>query len=313
MSSDPYAALGVKKTATEAEIKRAYKKIVRESHPDLNPGDAKAEARFKAATAANDLLKDPATRARFDAGEIDSTGQERPQRQYYRDFAGAEGNAYQQGRGFSGEVDPADIFAEFLRHHGGNMGGGNMGGGGQGFSAPGLDAHFSLTVPFLDAARGGRMPITLPDGSHLEVQVPPGASDGQTLRLRGKGGAGLGGGGPGDALITLVVRPHPIFRREGADILITLPISIDEAVLGAKVEALTIDGPVSLTVPKGASSGRVLRLRGRGTARPGSPERGDQLVTLSIVSPPHPDAALTEFLEGWRKTQTHDPRKGMKA
>lgn len=309
MSSDPYAALGVKKTATEAEIKRAYKKIVRESHPDLNPGDAKAEARFKAATAANDLLKDPETRRRFDAGEIDASGQETPQRQYYRDFAGAAGNPYQQRGGFSGEVDPADIFAEFLRHRGG--GGGSA--QGQGFSAPGPDAHFSLTVPFLDAARGGRVPITLPDGSNLEVQIPPGASDGQVLRLRGKGGAGFGGGTPGDALITLVVRAHPTFRREGADILITLPITIDEAVLGAKVEVPTIDGPVSLTVPKGASSGRVLRLRGRGTARPGSAERGDQLVTLSIVAPPHPDAALTEFMESWRKTQTHDPRKGMKA
>ncbi|MBI1218949.1 MAG: DnaJ domain-containing protein [Rhodobacteraceae bacterium] len=307
MSSDPYVALGVKKTATEAEIKRAYKKLVRESHPDLNPGDAGAEARFKAAAAAYDLLKDPATRARFDAGEIDETGQERPQRQYYRDFAGAEGNAYQQGRGFSSEVDPADIFAEFLRHRGGATGG-----GGHGFSAPGPDARYSLDVAFLDAARGARVPITLPGGDTLEVQIPPGAGDGQTLRLRGKGGAGFGGGAPGDALITLVVRAHPIFRREGADILLTLPITIDEAVLGAKVEAPTIDGPVSLTVPKGASSGRVLRLRGRGTAKPGSAERGDQLVTLSIVAPPHPDAALTEFLEGWRKTQTHDPRKGMK-
>lgn len=307
MSSDPYAALGVKKTASEAEIKRAYKKIVRESHPDLNPGDASAEAQFKAAAAAYDLLKDPETRRRFDAGEINASGQETPKRQYYRDFAGAEGHPYQQGRGFSGEVDPADIFAEFLRHRGG------AGAQGQGFSAQGPDAHFSLNVPFLDAARGARMPITLPDGSHIEVQIPPGASDGQTLRLRGKGGAGLGGGGPGDALITLVVRDHPIFRREGADILLTLPISIDEAVLGAKVEVPTIDGPVSLTVPKGASSGRVLRLRGRGTAKPGSADRGDQLVTLSIVAPPHPDAALTEFMESWRKTQTHDPRRGMKA
>jgi DnaJ-class molecular chaperone len=319
MASDPYAALGLKKTATDAEIKRAYKKIVRESHPDLNPGDAKAEARFKAASTAYDLLKDPETRRRFDAGEIDASGQERPERQFYRDFAGGAGNAYQRGHGFSAEVDPADIFAEFLRHRGGmgaGMGGGpgDMGGmgGTRGFKAQGADAHYSLDVSFLEAARGGAKRITLPGGANLEVKIPAGASDGQVLRLRGRGGVGLGGGPPGDALITLVVRSHPHFRREGADVLLTLPITIDEAVLGAKVEAPTIDGPVSLTVPKGASSGRVLRLRGRGTQKPRGKERGDQLVTLSIVAPAHPDAELVEFMEGWRKRHGQNPRKGMK-
>ncbi len=307
MASDPYAALGLKKSASDAEIKRAYKKIVRESHPDLNPGDTKSETRFKAASAAYDLLKDPETRRRFDAGEIDASGQERPERRFYRDYAGA-GNAYQHSRGFSGEVDPADIFAEFLRHRGG-MGGGGMGGGT--FRATGADLRLNLDLSFLEAARGGSKRITLPDGANLEVQIPPGATDGQVLRLRGRGGAGLGGGPAGDALIALNVRPHAHFRREGADILLSLPITIDEAVLGAKVEAPTIDGPVSLTIPKGASSGRVLRLRGRGVPKPGGRERGDQLITLSIVAPADPDAELSEFLEEWRKRHPQDPRRGM--
>lgn len=308
MSSDPYAALGLKKSATDAEIKKAYKKIVRDSHPDLNPGDAGAEARFKAASAAFDLLKDPEKRRRFDAGEIDASGQERPQRQYYRDFAGAGGP--RGGQGFSPEVDPADIFAEFLRHRGGMGGmGGGMGGGA--YRAKGADQHYTLDVTFLEAALGGAKRITLPDGANLEVKIPAGASDGQTLRLRGRGTAGLGGGPAGDALITLTVRSHPHFRREGSDILLTLPITIDEAVLGAKVEAPTIEGTVSLSIPAGASSGRVLRLRGRGVAKPGGQERGDQLITLSIVAPSKPDDGLKEFLERWRKTHGENPRRGM--
>lgn len=307
MSSDPYAALGLKKSATDAEIKKAYKKIVRDSHPDLNPGDAKSEARFKAASAAFDLLKDPEKRRRFDAGEIDASGQERPQRQYYRDFAGAGPGGHRQQHGFSPEVDPADIFAEFLRHRGG-MGGG-MGGGS--YRAKGADQHYTLDVTFLEAALGGAKRITLPDGANLEVKIPPGASDGQTLRLRGRGSAGMGGGPAGDALITLTVRSHPHFKREGADILLTLPITIDEAVLGAKVEAPTIEGAVSLSIPAGASSGRVLRLRGRGVAKPGGKERGDQLITLSIVAPSKPDEELTTFLDRWRKKHGENPRRGM--
>ena len=193
MTTDPYAALGLKKTASAEDIKKAYKKIVRVSHPDLNPDDAAAEAKFKAAAAAYDLLKDPAQRARFDAGEIDASGAERqPERKFYRDYAGQQPDGSQGfggqgfgGSGFGGQHgDPADIFADFLRHRGG-------GGGAKGFASQGSDLRFSMDVPFLDAARGAKMPITLPDGAKLEVQIPPGASDGQTLRLRGKGAAGM--------------------------------------------------------------------------------------------------------------------------
>jgi len=308
MPTDPYATLGLTKSATAEDVKKAYRKLVRTSHPDLHVDDAGAEARFKAIAAAYDLLKDPVTRARFDAGEIDATGMERPQRQYYRDYAEAPGNPYQQGRGFGAQGDPADIFAEILRQH---ARGGTDGFDPRGFNAAGQDLRYTLSVPFLDAARGGDMRITLPDGGNIAVKIPQGAQDGQTLRLRGKGGAGHGNGTAGDALITLAVQPHPVFRRAGDDILLTLPITIDEAVLGAKVSTPTIGGPVSVTIPKGASSGRILRLRGRGVAKPGGKPAGDQLVELRIVAPPVIDDGLRDFLTEWRKTNTHDPRKDM--
>ncbi|MDP2079896.1 MAG: DnaJ C-terminal domain-containing protein [Pseudotabrizicola sp.] len=307
MSIDPYKALGLTKSATADEIKKAYRKLVRTSHPDLHPDDAGAEARFKAISAAYDLLKDPETRARFDTGEIDATGAERPQRQYYRDFAESTGSPYQQGRGFDAQGDPADIFAEILRQRtrGGSYGSQRDQGG---YSVPGHDVKYALEVPFLDAARGGEMHITLPDGSSISVKIPQGARDGQTLRLRGKGGPGYGGGSAGDALIALTVSPHPVFRRENDDILLTLPITIDEAVLGGKVVTPTIDGPVTLSIPKGANSGRILRMRGRGVARAGGKAAGDQLVELRIVAPPSIDDALRDFLNEWRETHAYDPR-----
>lgn len=153
------------------------------------------------------------------------------------------------------------------------------------------------------------MHLTLGEADDVSVKIPPGAQAGQTLRLRGKGGQGHGGGPPGDALITLSVRAHPVFRREGDDILVTLPITIDEAILGGKVTTPTITGPVSLTIPAGASSGRIMRLRGRGVTRQGQNTAGDQLVDLKIVAPPVVDDALRDFLADWRKSRTHDPRQ----
>jgi DnaJ-class molecular chaperone len=314
MTTDPYETLGLTRTATAADIKKAYRKLARSSHPDLHLDDAGAEARFKAISAAYDLLKDPATRARFDAGEIDAAGSERPPRQYYRDFAEAPDNPYQQSRGFrsafDGQGDPADIFAEMLRQRGGRAQSGFPGQdfSDRGFVAKGADLRYALEVPFLDAARGAEMRLTLGDTNDMSVKIPAGAQDGQTLRLRGKGGPGYGGGPPGDALITLSVRPHPVFRREGDDILLTLPITIDEAILGGKVTAPTITGPVSLTIPAGASSGRIMRLRGRGVTRAGQKTGGDQLVDLMIVAPPVIDESLRDFLAEWRKSQSHDPR-----
>ena len=305
MADDPYAALGLTKTATAADIKKAHRKLVRSSHPDLHPDDAGAEARFKTISAAYDLLKDPATRARFDAGEIDASGAERPPRQYYRDFADAPDNAYQSRRDYTSGGDPGDIFAEILRQRAGTRGQSG------GFAAQGSDLRYTLEVPFLDAALGVETPITLPDGNSLRVQIPKGCADGQTLRLRGKGSPGYGGGPAGDALITITVRTHPVFFREGDDILVTLPITIDEAVLGGKVTAPTLAGPVNVSIPKGANSGRILRLRGRGIARAGAKTPGDALIELRIVAPPDADNTLRDFLTEWRKTHLQDPRKEM--
>lgn len=302
MSEDPYAALGLKKDADAEDIRRAYKRIARESHPDLNPGDPKAEAKFKQASAAYDLLKDPEKRARFDRGEIDASGQERPERRFYREYAEGPEATYRSARGYE-DIDLSGVFDDLFGSRA--RGGGRA----EGFGMPGQDLHFSLEIGFLDAIYGAVKRIVLPGGGPLEVTIPQGVSDGQTIRLRGKGAPGIGSGPPGDALVTISVAPHPVFRREGDDIEIDLPITLDEAVLGGKVEAPTIDGPVKLTIPKGASGGQVLRLRGRGVKR--GETRGDQRVTLRIVAPPKIDPELEAFFKRWRETHAYDPRKGM--
>ncbi len=310
-TDDPYAALGLTKSATEAQIKQAYRKLVRTSHPDINPDDPQAEARFKRITSAHDLLKDPATRARFDAGEIDASGQDKPQRRYYRDHAGAAGQPGAQQSGFGGQgfggqggfggMGAEDIFADILRQRGA--------GRSQGFAAPGPDQGYALTVPFLDAVRGATTRITLPGEGDLAITIPPGLRDGQTLRLRGKGGAGFGGGPRGDAQVTVSVAPHPVFQRDGNTIKVTLPITLDEAVLGAKVQVPTVTGDVTLTIPKGSSSGKILRLRGRGVPTPDGV--GDQLVELRIVVPKADDPELAAFLTAWRSAHHDDPRAAM--
>jgi len=308
MSDDPYAALGLKKSATAEDIKKAYRKIARTSHPDLNPDDPKAEAKFKAASHAYDLLKDPETRARFDRGEIDASGAEQQERRFYKEYAEAPGNPYRSGQRFEDFGEASDIFAEFMRQKGHR----DRQESGQRFNVRGQDQRYALEIPFLEAVNGGTTRITLPNGSALQVKIPKGSNDGQTIRLRGKGEPGYGDGPPGDALITLSVRPHSLFRREGNDILVTLPVTLDEAILGAQVETPTIDGSVKLSIPKGASSGQILRLRGRGVKSIGTKSRGDQKVELRIVAPPEIDEALAEFMENWRKTNAYDPRKGMK-
>lgn len=302
MAGDPYAALGLTKSASEAEIKKAYRKIAKTDHPDLNPDPVAAE-RFKAASAAYDLLKDPEQRRRFDAGEIDAQGQERPRHRTYREHAEAPGNPYARGYGFDGDPDLSGVFSDLFGRRGA---GGFQQGGAREMHMRGQDYRFALEVDFMTAAQGGKTRITLPEGGDLEVAIPKGVADGQTIRLRGKGGPGMGQGGPGDAYLTIAVAPHPDFRREGDDILLTLPITLDEAVLGGKVAAPTVDGPVNLTIPKGATTGQKLRLRGRGI------NGGDQQVELKIVMPPAIDAGLEKFMEDWRKDHAYDPRARMR-
>lgn len=292
MADDPYKTLGVKKDASQDEIQKAYRRRAKKLHPDLNPGDRQAEEQFKELSTAYDLLSDPEKRARFDRGEIDASGAERPERSYYRDFGERRaGNPYSTNAGFAdfsdfGDAD--DIMSAFF----GRSGQANR-------SRRGSDARYSLDIDFLDAANGGIRTVTLPDGSTLDVKIPPGTRDGQVLRLRGKGQPGIGDGPPGDALIEVHVRPHPLFRREGDDIQIELPVSLREAVLGGRLRVPTPTGTVTMTIPKWSNTGTKLRLKGKGIRRPDG-SRGDEFVTLKIVLPEKPDPDLERLIAQWQ-------------
>ena len=301
MSEDPYRVLGVRKEASQQEIQKAYRKLAKKLHPDLNPGNKQAEEQFKAASAAYDLLSDPEKRARFDRGEIDAEGHERPRQRYYRDFAGAAAgeHAYATAEGFSDFSDEGDLFSSIFGR-----------GGRFNLRMRGQDAHYRLPVEFLEAVNGAVRRVTLADGSTVDVTVPPGARDGQVLRLTGKGSAGVGGGPPGDAFIEITVKPHPIFTRKGDDIHLELPISLTEAVKGGKISVPTPGGPVTMRVPKGSNSGTVLRLRGKGVPRANG-TRGDEYVRLKIVLPDKPDPELERFVQGWAAGKSHNPRRGM--
>jgi DnaJ-class molecular chaperone len=298
---NPYEILGVKPEATADEIRDAYRKLAKRYHPDLNPGNKEAEARFKELASANDLLSDPEKRARFDRGEIDASGAERPEQAYsrYRGFAeGAPGERYEYhaAEGISPE-DLDDLFAMFGRGRGGTR------------SRRGADYQFGLTIDFLTAVNGGRPRLTLAPDRTLDVTIPPGTRDGQILRLQGQGAPGADGGPPGDALIQIAVSPHSFFRREGDDIHLELPVTLAEAVLGGKVTAPTVSGPVSLTIPANANTGQVLRLKGKGVPRPGG--AGDQYVTLKVILPDRDTGELAAFLREWAPKHAYDPRRGM--
>ncbi|ACI51046.1 heat shock protein DnaJ domain protein [Gluconacetobacter diazotrophicus PA1 5] len=295
MSTDPYEILGVSRTASQDDIRKAYRKLAKAWHPDLNPGDKAAEEKFKAIGTAHALLSDAEQRARFDRGEIDAAGQERgwaPGGGGYRDHAeGAQGFRYSAGGGGFSEDDLGDIF-------------GSMFGQQRGYRrrpqgpARGEDRNFSLTVSFADAVNGGTSRITLPGGGTLDVKIPPGIEDGQVLRLRGKGGEGHQGGPAGDALITISIAPSPDYTRDGNDIRMTLPVGLKVAVLGGSVTVPTPGGPVSMNIPAHSDTGRLMRLRGRGVKAHGKREAGNLYVTLKVVIGPT-DAALEDFLKSW--------------
>jgi len=291
---DPYQVLGVAKAASADEIKAAYRKLAKKLHPDLNPGDVDIESRFKEVSAAYELLSDPDKRARFDRGEIDASGAE-TQRGFYRTYAGgAEGAKYRsrhEGAGPEFDVGGFDDLSDIL---GGMFAGGRRG---PGMKLKGQDVNYRLAVDFLEAARGTTKRVHMPDGGVLDVKIPAGIEDEGTLRLSGKGGPGINGGPPGDAYVIVEVRPHPLFRREGRDINVDVPVTLQEAVLGGRIEVPTVDGPVQMTVPRHANSGKVMRLKGRGLHGQGG--RGDQFVRLQVVLPDEPDAELEAFLDGW--------------
>ena len=299
MAADPYQTLGVKKDASQETIQKAYRRLAKKLHPDLNPGNKQAEEQFKAVSAAYDLLSDPQKRARYDRGEIDASGAERPRQRYYRDFADAASNSYTSDAGFADFEGMDDVLSQMF----GRQGRGNI-------RMRGGDVNYRLTLDFLDALNGGKQQLTLPDGSVLDVNIPPGTRDGQVLRLRGKGRGGIGGGPPGDALIEIEVRPHPVFTLKGDDVYVELPISLREAVLGGKVNVPTPSGVVSMNVPRWANTGTRLRLKGRGVPRPDG-TRGDEYVTLKVMLPERPDPELEKFVAEWRPRAARNPREAM--
>jgi DnaJ-class molecular chaperone len=296
----------VSRTASADDIRRAYRSLAKELHPDVRPGDKGAEERFKRATAAFNLLSDPVTKGRFDRGEIDADGNERMAfhsrpKQSARAHAGAGASGYSYGGATGGpsasEFDIGDIFSDLF---------------GPGFGSSrsysrmrGRDMRFTLEIDFLDAVNGAKRRISLAEGRALDVAIPAGVETGQVLRLKNQGAPGVQGGPAGDALVELRVRPHAHFRREGQDIHMDLSISLTEAVDGARIQAPTPSGPVALTIPAGSNTGKVLRLKGKGVAG-----QGDQFVRLLVVLPETPDEELRKFVKKWPKRDYVPPRPG---
>lgn len=314
---DPYKTLGVAKTASEAEIKKAFRSLAKKHHPDTHPNDAKAKARFQEISSAYDVIGDKDKRAKYDAGEIDAAGNAR----------GFDPRAYAQQSGFrpgpfsrgapgggdrdfhftwgqgDGEEQPGfsaeDIFSEML--------GGRRGGARQARQAKGEDFQIAVTVSFAEAVQGGTRRVMLQNGEQIDVKIPQGLRDGQQIRVKGRGGAGRGGGPSGDILIQAHIAPHPFISRDGNDLKMDLPVTLKEAVAGGKVAAPTLGGTVNLTVPAGSNTGTVLRLKGKGV--PGT-NPGDLYVRLVVSLPDQPDEALKSFVDSW--PGQYDPRAKMR-
>jgi DnaJ-class molecular chaperone len=303
--ADPYETLGVKREATQAEIRKAYLRLAKKNHPDLHPGDKAAEARFKEISAANDIVGDDKKRAAFDRGEIDASGAPQQPRQQergsYRQHAEAGPGFKYERHGSNGAgnnqygVDEQDLFAELFGGRGGRA------------HRRGPDLAYTLSVDFVDAINGAKKRVGMADGRMLDISIPAGLEDGQTLRLRGQGRPGVGGGEPGDVLVEVHVNPHATFRREGNNIRAILPVTISEALSGGKVPVPTVSGIVQLSVPKGSNTGTVLRLRGKGVAS--TKGHGDHLIELQIVLPDTPDDDLVQMIAAWEGKHPYDPRQ----
>ncbi|MET0336714.1 MAG: J domain-containing protein [Caulobacter sp.] len=309
MANDPYTELGVSRTASADEIRKAFRKLAKANHPDQNPGDKAAEERFKRLSAAFDIVGDETKRKKFDAGQIDADGRETFGG---AGFGGGRGPWGQRGgpRGeaeFEG-VDLNDILGEMFGRGGGPNArrGGGFGGFGGGQPAKGADVRARLDIDLEEAIRGAKKRVAFSDGRTLDVTIPAGAQEGQVLRLKGQGQQARGGAG--DALIELAVRPHKLYRVENGALVMDLPISVPDAVLGGKVEAPTPDGPVNLNVPKGSNSGATLRLKGRGLAD-AKGARGDLLARLVVTLPETTDPELLKLAEAWRKDRPYTPKR----
>lgn len=300
MAESLYSVLGISREASQDEIKRQYRKLAKELHPDLNPDDAAIAERFKRVSAAHSILSDPKKRASYDLGEIDESGEARHQG-FHHGFGGGRGARYQQGGGSLDDETLQDLFAEMFSQQG-------RGGGGFGRASRGEDVSYKLKISLLEAAKGGKRRVAMGDGQTLDLTIPVGIEDGQTLRLRGKGRGGNHGGPSGDALVEMQITPHRLFERRGRDLHLDLPISINEAALGARIDIPTIDGAVTMKVPKGANSGTTLRLKGKGIAGPKGGAPGNQYVRLKVVMPKVIDTDLETFLEQWSQDNPYDPR-----
>lgn len=295
---DPYEILGVAATASAEEIQKAYRKLAKKLHPDLNPGNAEAEEKFKEIASAYGLVGDAEKRKKFDHGEIDAGGAERPPQGYYKDYASSgRDHPYADNSGFADFMESEDGFAELLRRSARAQA-----------NRRGHDLEFRLPIEFIESIAGANKRLTLPDGGTLDVTIPPGIVEGQVLRLRGKGAPGLGKGGFGDALIEVEIKPDRFFTRAGDDIYLELPVTITEAVLGARITVPTPTGAVTMAVPKGSNTGTVLRLRGKGAPRHAG-GHGDQFVKLKVMLPKEPDPELEAFVSGWENGKTYNPRE----
>ncbi len=295
--ADPYKVLGVARGASDEDIKRAYRKLAKKLHPDLNPNDKKIEGQFQDVTAAYDFLSDATKRRQYDRGEIDENGQPKGPR-----YASRPGGGQRRGRGFGFEAEEGfsdDLFGDFF---------GFGRGSGDGVKLRGADVSYQLHVPFLEAVLGKKQRLNLADGKTLDVQLPPGSDTGQTLRLKSQGLPGRGGAPAGDAFIEITVEPHPLFNRDRNDVLVEVPITLYEAVLGASINVPTIDGKVAVKVPAGSNSGGQLRLRGRGIQAGKNGERGDQYVRLVVVLPKEIDPDLKDAIETAAKKRPYKVR-----
>lgn len=292
MAGDPYKELGVARTASKAEIRKAFHKLAKELHPDRNPGDKAAEERFKRVTAAFDLLGDEEKRAKFDRGDIDADGRE----QFRGGFGGRTGGNPGGPSGRFEGADLDDIFDIF----------GGMGGRARG-PARGQDIRARMEISLEESITGGTRRIAFSDGRTLDVTIPAGAAEGQVLRLKSRGAPGRQGGPSGDALIEIEIAPHPIYRLDGANLHMEAPVSVPDAVLGGKVTIQTPDGPVKLKIAKGSNSGQVMRLKGRGAFDARSGKRGDLLAKLVVTLPRTTDADLEAFAESWRDKRPYSP------
>jgi DnaJ-class molecular chaperone len=333
MARDPYDVLGVTRSASAGEIKKAYRKLAKKYHPDTSD-DPKAQERFSEATAAYDLLNDKDKREKFDRGEIDADGN--PRFTGFEGFHPGSAGGMHEGPGGTrwtyttssggpggmgaGGIDPDDLLSEIFGMGGGGGARGGFGGFGGGAAGtrqrarPGVkgeDVTLAVSIDLGEVAKGATRRVHLPSGKEVDVKIPAGMEDGKQIRLRGQGHPGQFGGPDGDVLVTVKIKQHPLFKVEDHNLRHTLPVSLYEAVLGATVRVPTLDGAVELKIPANSSGGRTLRLKGKGLPKSGHKDghgHGDLLVTLRIVLPENPDPELEKLMQDWREEKPYDPR-----